>query len=134
MEEISIVKKSYGRACLNPQFFDRFYDIFLKSSPKIEPKFAKTDFEKQKQLLRTGVAMLLSHVEGKSVGTVTLNRLGKSHSKKNLDIHPNLYQLWIDSLVKAIQECDPKCTPELERGWQKVCSVGVDYIAAQYDS
>lgn len=134
MEEILEVKNSYGRSCLNPQFFDKFYDIFLQSHPSLKPMFAKTDFKKQKELLRTGVAMLLAHVEGKTAGTMTLDRIGASHSKKNLNINPNMYQYWIDSLVKAAKECDPKFTPDIERGWQKVCRAGVDYIVAKYDS
>ncbi len=134
MEELLEVKQSYGRACLKPEFFDRFYDIFFQSNPSLKPMFAKTDFKKQKESLRTGVAMLLAHVEGKPIGTMTLDRIGMSHSKKKMNISPNLYQYWIDSLVKAAKECDPKFTTDLELRWQKVCRAGVDYIAAKYDS
>ena len=134
MEDLSEVKKSYGRACLNPKFLDRFYEIFLGSHPRIKPLFAKTDFKKQKEALRTGLAMLLAHLEGKPTGTMTLDRIGESHSKKNMNIDPNLYQYWIDSLVKAVKEIDPQFTPELERGWEKVCRAGVDYIVSKYES
>lgn len=133
MEGLEVVKQSYGRACLSPHFIDRFYDIFLASHPDIKPMFTNTDFSKQKQLLRTGIAMLLSHVEGKAAGTMTLNRIAESHSKKKMNIHPGLYQYWIDSLVGAAKECDTKWTPDLERAWQKVLRAGVDYITLGYD-
>ena len=133
MDGLAEVKQSYGRACLDPKFFDRFYDIFLASNPRIKPMFAKTDFSKQKAALRTGLAMLLAHLEGKAAGTMTVNRIGESHSKKNMNIDPNLYQFWIDSLVKAVKECDKKWTPDLEAPWQKCLRAGVDHIVAQYD-
>jgi hemoglobin-like flavoprotein len=133
MEGSDIVKQSYGRAILNPQFFGRFYDIFLASHPSIKPMFQNTDMAKQKQLLKTGVAMMLTHLEGKAAGTMTMDRIAQSHSKKNMNIHPGLYQYWIDSLVAAAKECDPKWTPDIERSWQKVLRAGVDYITEKYD-
>ncbi len=133
MEGLSEVKKSYGRACLNPHFFDRFYDIFLQSHPDIKPLFANTDFKKQKEALRTGLAMLLAHVDGKPTGTMTVNRIAESHSRKKLNINPNLYQYWIDSLVAAVKECDSQCTPDLARAWEKCLRAGVDYIVSQYN-
>ena len=133
MEELEAVKHSYGRAALKPAFFDRFYDIFLGSHPSFKPMFQRTDFNKQKQLLKTGVAMMLSHLEGKPVGTMTLNRIAESHSKKRLNIQPALYQYWIDSLVAAAKECDSQWTPDIERSWQKALRAGVDYITEQYD-
>lgn len=133
MEGLDVVKLSYGRTCLNPKFFDRFYDIFLTSHPAIKPMFKNTDFSKQKPILKTGIAMLLSHLEGKPAGTMTLNRIADSHSKKKLNIQPGLYQYWINSLVTAAKECDNKWTPDIERAWQKVLRAGVDYITQSYD-
>ena len=88
MEGLEIVKQSYGRACLNPKVIDRFYEIFLESHPAIKPMFHKTDFTKQKQLLKTGVIMMLAHLEGKAVWTSHLDKIAKSHSKKHLNIPP----------------------------------------------
>ncbi|PJA79180.1 MAG: hypothetical protein CO149_02175, partial [Nitrospirae bacterium CG_4_9_14_3_um_filter_51_5] len=117
----------------NPKFLDRFYDIFLGSHPRIKPMFSPTQMAQQKQLLKTGVAMLISHVEGKAAGTMTLDRIGKSHSKKKLNIQPGLYQYWINSLVTATKECDTKWTPDIERSWHTVLRAGVDYIVEQYE-
>ena len=133
MDGLEIVKHSYGRACLTPHFIDRFYKIFLGSHPSIKPMFKNTDFTKQKQLLRTSVAMMISHLEGKASGTITLNRIAENHSKKKLNIHPSLYQYWIDSLVSAAKKCNAKWTPDIERAWQKVLRAGVDYITQSYD-
>ncbi len=126
----SDVSQSYGRCCVNPKFFDRFYDIFLKSHPAIAPMFQNTNFGKQKALLRSGLSMMLMHTDGKPFGTQAMDRIGESHGKKKMNIDPSLYQYWIDSLVTAVKECDPEFNQALEASWRKVLRNGVDYIVA----
>jgi hemoglobin-like flavoprotein len=125
------VISSYGRCCVNPGFFDRFYEIFLGSHSAIKPMFAKTNFSKQKTLLREGVSMMLLHLEGKTVGTTCLNRLAETHSPRHMNITPQLYQYWIDSLIKTVKECDSECTAELEVEWRRALHTGIHYIVMQ---
>jgi hemoglobin-like flavoprotein len=127
------VKESYSRCCVNPKFFDLFYDTFLKSHPTIAPMFAKTDMAKQKSLLRQGVSMMFMHLGGNVVGTTGVDRIAESHSKKKMNIDPHLYEYWIDSLVKSVKECDSKITPALEGEWKKTLRSGVDRITSQYN-
>ena len=133
MEGIDLVTQSYGRACLHPQLIDRFYEIFLASHPDIKPFFRHTDFVKQKLLLKTGVIMLLTHLEGKSAWTENLIHIARRHSKQELNIPPSLYQFWIDSLISAVKEYDNKWNPELERIWGKILRAGVDFLLEHYD-
>ncbi len=95
--------------------------------------FVNTDFKKQKELLRTGIGMLLAHLEGKPAGKMTIDRIAISHNKSHMNIAPSLYQYWIDSLVKTVAHCDSKYSPDLERSWQKVLRAGADYISSQHD-
>ncbi len=133
MDGLSLVLESYGRCCLSGNFFDRFYEIFLASNTAFPKMFANTEFVKQKALLKTGIAMLLSHLDGKPVGTAGVNRIAETHNKKNMNINPNLYQYWIDSLIAAVKECDSKFDADLERLWQKTLRAGVDCIASKYN-
>ena len=133
MEGLDTVKQSYGRACLNPNLIERFYTIFLESHPDIKPRFRNTDFTKQRQLLKTGVIIMLGHLEGKSVWTEHLNKIAEKHSKQHLNIPPALYQYWIDSLICAVKEYDAQWTPEIERSWKKVLRAGVDSITEYYE-
>jgi hemoglobin-like flavoprotein len=127
------VKESYSRCCVNPKFFDLFYQKFLSSHPSIAPMFAKTDMTKQKSLLRQGVSMMFMHLGGNSVGTTGIDRIGESHSKQKMNIDPNLYDFWINSLVGAVKECDTRLTTELEADWRKVLRQGVDRIVSFYN-
>lgn len=128
---VSDVVASYGRCCVHPAFFDRFYEIFLASAPAIRPMFARTNFAKQKSLLREGVSMLLMHLEGKSVGTACLDRLAESHSPSRMNVTARLYELWITSLVKTVKEFDDECTADVEAEWRKALHVGVHYLMIQ---
>ena len=129
---ITEVKESYSRCCVNPKFFDLFYANFLGSHPSIAPMFAKTDMTKQKSLLRQGVSMMFMHLSGNSDGTTGMDRIGESHSKKKMNIDPNLYGYWIDSLVKTVKACDEKFTPSLEAEWKTALRAGVDRIISFY--
>ena len=128
---ISDVVASYGRCCVHPAFFDRFYEIFLASDPAIRPMFARTNFAKQKSLLREGVSMLLMHLEGKPVGTACLDRLAESHRPSRMNVTARLYELWITSLVKTVKEFDDECTADVEAEWRKTLHVGVHYLMIQ---
>jgi hemoglobin-like flavoprotein len=128
----SSVKDSFSRCCVNPKFLDRFYEIFLGSHPTIAPMFRNTDFARQKQLLRTGLTMVLMHATGNKVGTQGLDRIGQSHSRKGLNIDPALYPNWVESLIKAVKECDPQCDRKMEEDWRDVLKQGTALIASQY--
>lgn len=129
----SEVEKSFGRCTVNPNFLDRFYQIFLASHPAIAPMFAHTDMARQKGLLRSGLAMVIMHGQGNSFGTKSLDKIAESHSKKKWNISPSLYPFWVNSLMQAIKECDPQLTPAVEAEWRKVLEAGASYIAAGYN-
>lgn len=128
----STLKESFSRCCVSPAFLDRFYEIFLASHPAIAPMFRNTNFARQKQLLRTGLTMMVMHAEKNATGTQGLSRIADSHSSKHLNIEPSLYQYWTESLLKAIKECDSQCDAKLESDWRAALKTGVAHIAAQY--
>ncbi|MBM4124806.1 MAG: globin [Nitrospira sp.] len=129
---LSPVMDSFSRCSVNPKFLDRFYDIFLSSNPTIAPMFKNTDFAKQKRLIRAGITMVMMHADGNKTGTQALDRIAQSHGRHNLNIAPSLYPYWIDSLIKAVQECDPQWDGKLEVEWRAALRKGTDHITAQY--
>ena len=56
---IAIFDQSLRRCDNDPKFLDTFYERFLASSPKVQEKFANTDFAKQKRLLRASFYLIL---------------------------------------------------------------------------
>jgi hemoglobin-like flavoprotein len=124
MEE---VRKSFQRAC-NTEFEERFYEFFLDADPRIRPLFQKTDFTRQKDLLLHGIFALVEYAEGKAIGELAIQRLGELHSRKKMDVTPDMYPVWVDCLMKALAEKDPKFSPALEAQWRRALQKGIDVM------
>ncbi len=124
------VMQSYGRCCASSRFFDTFYQHFLASSPAIRDKFIKTDISAQKHLLRSGILNLVLCVRGMS--DTKLIALGQSHSREGFDIRPELYDLWLESLLLAVKQHDTEVTGEDLAAWREVLGKGINLIKSYY--
>lgn len=130
MKETSRVMQSYGRCCASPSFFDDFYKTFLNSSPAIREKFVKTDMAAQKHLLRAGILNLVLFARG--MPDTKLRALGESHSRTGFNIRPELYDIWLDSLLQTIRQHDPELEPADLLAWQETLGKGIDVIKSHY--
>lgn len=137
------VEERFLRACASSltrcneggRFLDRFYEIFLASSPKVAEKFARTDFGRQKRALLASLqAMILAAKEEVLGPEHHLRELARRHGGGNLRIGAELYDLWLDSLLAAVAECDPENTPEVQEAWERVMGVGIRYLLDHYES
>ncbi len=126
------VRQSYGRALRGGAFLDDFYKEFLASSPEIKPMFAKTDFTKQKELLREGVSFLLMFCQDMPLAKVKIERLGTSHNRSHLNIRPDMYRFWIDSLMKTLKKHDPQFSEALDVQWRQVLNKGIEAMKSAY--
>ncbi|MBL9082677.1 MAG: globin [Planctomycetales bacterium] len=93
------VVASYHRCRRNAAFFDTFYEIFLAKSPEIALKFARTDFARQKLMLKQSLLEVLNHYCGVTAVREELERLGNLHQQ--LDVQPKHYELWLEALCKT---------------------------------
>ncbi len=50
-----------------------------------------------------------------------------------MNIPPDLYDVWVDSMVKALAEHDPELGSELEDGWREILTYGADYVRSGYE-
>ncbi|MDP3845502.1 MAG: globin [Pseudomonas sp.] len=130
MNSADLVMQSYGRCCASHGFLDSFYLYFLASSPAVRAKFIDTDMPTQKQLLRHGILNLVMHARG--MPDSKLRALGCSHARGGLDIQPELYQLWLDSLLQAVADHDQLCDNHTRQAWREVLNQGISVIKAQY--
>jgi hemoglobin-like flavoprotein len=131
MEErvLQTFDESLRRCNAAPEFLDRFYDRFLASSPKVREKFALTDFVRQKRALRASLhTMLLAVQSGEKGPERYLKDLAEMHSRRQYNIGSELYDLWLDSLLATVKECDPQFSPEVEEAWESVMMVGIEYM------
>ena len=126
------VRQSFERCEAAGDFAEKFYDIFLNSSPEIPPYFAQTDFDKQRKLLRATVAIVVARDVSDPNMRATMDRIGESHSRKKLDVLPRLYELWLDSICETVKALDPEWTEQLEDHWRLRLRAGMQIITSLY--
>jgi hemoglobin-like flavoprotein len=129
-----IVRPSFERCCAHgTAIFDVFYATLAERLPGVGAMFANTDMEKQNQLIRAGIAALIDDACGVPTARSELERLGDLHSRRRLDIRPDMYAEWVDSLMQMVAEFDRECTDVTEAAWREVLSPGIAVMAARYD-
>ena len=130
---LKMFEDSLGRCNAVPEFLDRFYDKFLASSPKVRAKFAHTDFVRQKRALRDSFRIMLLAAENEVTGPEQhLRDLAEKHSSRDLNIGAEFYDLWLDSLLAAVRECDPAYSSQVEKAWETIMMVGINYLLSRY--
>jgi hemoglobin-like flavoprotein len=129
--DVELFNDSIERCSGKPEFLRRFYALFLASSDAVAMKFARTDLQKQARMLKTSLYIMMLE-SGEPEQTAHLERLARRHSRTELDIKPELYDLWLDRLVQAVREFDPLFNAETETAWRRVLQPGIDFMKSRY--
>lgn len=129
---IDAARASYARCRDVPEFFAAFYDEFFATCPAAKPMFARTDFERQHRLLRHAIGLLLLVPTQPSTEPSLLRRVAERHSRRDLDVHPEMYEPFIECLIATVERFDPEFTPETARAWRVSVAEGVRYMKSKY--
>jgi len=79
-----------------------------------------------------GALQVLDFADGKAAGRLAIERLGELHSRKRMNITPDMFPIWVDCLMATLSELDPEFTPELEQRWRQALQPGIDRIKQLY--
>lgn len=120
-----------GQGAYNPEFINRFYELFLASSPHIAERFSSTNMSRQKTMLHDSFTTLVDFNVRRRV-SAQLEHLGAVHGPDAADIEPGLYVLWLDSLVQTVAEFDPAYTREVDLAWRIAMAPGIAYLQFAY--
>lgn len=115
-----------------PSFLRAFYDRFIGASPEVREKFRHTDMARQIGMLEKSlhyVAYLFSTPELYS----HLERTAKLHDRRERDIPPHLYDLWLETLIQTVREYDPEFDDNVELAWRLSLARGIAYMKFMYD-
>lgn len=129
--DIELFNDSMERCSSRSDFLNRFYTAFLASSDEVARKFEHTDLKKQARMLKISLyIMMLSNDD--SGREAQLEQLAQRHSRMELDIKPELYDLWLDRLLQTVREVDPKFDAPTEAAWRRVLQPGIDFMKSRY--
>ena len=125
---------SFKRCRAAAGFLEDFYRRFIASSEEIRAKFAGTNMKRQVQMLEDSLYVIAVAIQGEegSLARGDLPRIAARHSRKDLDIRPGLYDLWLECLIEAVRTHDTEFSGEVEAAWRETLAVGVDFMRARY--
>jgi hemoglobin-like flavoprotein len=125
---------SLTRCLAVPAFLDGFYDRFVGSSEEVREKFRGVDLKRQVRMLQDSLYVVAVAAQGEegSPARDALPWLAARHSRHDLDIRPELYDLWIDCLVETARAHDPEFGPEVETAWRETLTLGANYMRERY--
>jgi hemoglobin-like flavoprotein len=128
-----IFSRSLNRAVSSDpdRFFSRFYDRFIPSSPEVTAMFEGVDMKRQRKILEASLAYM-SEFAAFLTMTEPLERLAERHSRREIDVDPALYEVWLDMLVATVEESDPEYTEEVGVAWRIVMSPGIAFMKAHH--
>ena len=114
------------------EFLGDFYHHFMASSPAIAAKFADTNFKAQTRMLKTSFYMSMLASDQHSEARDYLDRIAKRHNHKDLNINPEYYDIWLDSMLIAVREHDPLFNESIEEVWRSVMQPAIAYMKSLY--
>ncbi len=123
---------SLDRCAQSKEFIPTFYDNFISSSQEVRDKFLNTDFNRQNQMLLNSLRVACEAVFGNAEALRELEERGQTHSRQHLNIKPELYDLWLSSLIKAARTFDKHWDIEVEISWNFVLSEVVHHMLKYY--
>ena len=134
VDPIEAFRASLKRCLTAPDFLLDFYGLFMASSDEIREKFKNTDFTRQTRILADSLWAMSVAAQGKADSPAwgDLPRLAERHSRRDLDIPPELYDQWLDCLVVAARRHDPEFSDDLETAWRETLLVGIEYLRSRY--
>jgi len=124
--------RSLERCKKNSAFIETFYERFLASSDEIADKFRYTDFDRQHDMLVHSLELAANAVEGDKEALQNLNDQAIRHSRDQLDIRPELYPIWLDTITGTAADYDPFWDETIHDAWQTVLKHVIHHMASKY--
>ena len=103
--DIRVFHESLERVCADDSFLDLFYEGFMGSDEHVAGFFTNTDMARQKRKLRSSLQMLTKLIDDEPGADMYMGTLARVHDRYH--IPPQMYLLWLDSLIDAVRQCDP---------------------------
>jgi len=109
------------------KFYGRFYEILIAADQQIAELFTKIDIDRQIVMLKQSMTLVMSFSATLKPSS-EMKKIAKFHGKAKLDIPAEFYDIWLDCMVKTVEEFDPKFDENIETSWRVLMAPGVSYM------
>lgn len=128
-----IFNDSYERCLKKGDLISRFYAKYVLSNEIVAEKFSHTDMAKQKRMLEASLHMVMALSSAKTEkAEAHFQRIGIAHGRKQHNIAPYLYDLWMTSLLAAVEECDDQYDEQVKAAWTELISNSINIMKSMY--
>ena len=108
-------------------FYRRFYEILISADPRIKDLFAKTDMDRQITMLMQSMTHIMTF-SATLEPSDEIEKIAVAHGKNQLNITAEVYDIWFDSMIKTVEEIDPKFEGHIETSWRVLMAPGIEYM------
>jgi len=126
--------KSYWRAVKQKvdgqDFFTHFYAA-LTTSPRVTAMFAHTDMRFQAKLLNESL-IHASRFSTTFHADSYLQAVARHHAHDQLNVAPELYDLWLACMLDTVKRFDPLYDEEVDTAWRVVLAPAIAYMRSHY--
>lgn len=123
---------SLNRCSESEDFIPSFYENFFETSQAVRNKFLRTDFEKQNEMLIGSLKLAAEATIGTPEALRELKERAESHDRYHLNIKPELYDLWLDSIITTARSFDPQWNETIEDSWNFILKNVIQFMAKRY--
>ncbi|MFT3693182.1 MAG: CBS domain-containing protein [Kofleriaceae bacterium] len=123
---------SMDRCLEHAGFVEAFCTRFLATSSDIRAKFAGGDIAKQHAALTSGFRYATDVALGKPGALGHLTEEAALHDHHHRDIRPEMYALWLESLIATVRETDARCDLVTEHAWRIMMGNVISYMTRRY--
>lgn len=123
-----LFEDSLVRCTSRSTFLRRFYQFFTSSSPEIVEMFENTDWLRLNRMVVASFHLIVqAYDDGQA--SPQLESLARLHRDK-LGVTSDMFDTWLDCLLRAVREHDPEFDDEVEASWRAVMGMGIAHMRA----
>ena len=123
---------SLERCAEDENFIPSFYRHFLSTSSEIRYRFRDTDFEKQNKMLLGSLRLAAGATQGDQESLRELRDRAETHDRHHLNIKPELYSIWLDSVIETARDFDRLWSDEVEESWNVILGYVINHMIRHY--
>lgn len=117
-----VFNDSLERCRQDPEFMERFHEHFFSASEEVREHFEGVDLKKTRSMIQSSLPFLL-------IANAAPDALAKTaHSHRAMNIAPELYEVWLDAMIRAVADTDPEYESGIEEAWRVVVRAGINYM------
>lgn len=131
IENPSGLQRSYLRISRTSEFYDTFYEI-LTQDAQVAKHFEGVGEARRAFFAKTSIPTLIMYVMGSPLAEKRMRSLAKTHGRDQINVHPDLYEFWLETVIAMLWKYDEEFDEELEVIWRRAIRKGIEIFIDAY--